>query len=308
VDACNRFALAMKNMSKVRNPKSPDHKYFDVALIKEVDDSSAPYESFVAQYGAYVLHRAKTFSNKFEELKEISDQTHEKQAVARLKRAQQCITNGLKCVVEDRDQQNLITGHATRQICNDLRDCWKHFTAKLAPLVGIDGVAPYGGAKAEEKDIVSLLQFYRDTGKEIKAFLSRSLKSYGPLRVKIPSEIESKFTPPTDFEEKLAARAALLTTSAPPQGGATSSINSGEDGDGEDDESEVGDSKGTERPKSKSKGKSSLVDEGDEEDSDGDKEDDGEDDEDDDDDEGDDEEEDDEDEDEMDEEGDDDEE
>ena len=223
VDACNRFALAIKDMSKVRNPKSPDHKYFDLALIKEVDDASAPYESFLSSYSAYVLYRAKTFSNKFEEIKEISDQTHEKQAVARLKRAQQCITNGLKCTVEDRDQQNLITGHATRQICNDLRDCWKHFTAKLAPLAAVEGVAPYGGAKAEEKDIISLLQFYRDTGKDVKAFLARALKSYGPLRVKIPAEIETKFLPPADFEEKLAARAALLTVSSPPQGGATPS-------------------------------------------------------------------------------------
>ena len=223
VDACNRFALAIKDMSRVRNPKSPDHKYFDLAFIKEVDDASAPYESFLASYAAYVLYRAKTFSNKFEEIKEISDQTHEKQAVARLKRAQQCITNGLKCTVEDRDQQNLITGHATRQICNDLRDCWKHFTAKLAPLAAIEGVAPYGGAKAEEKDILSLLQFYRDTGKDVKAYLARALKSYGPLRVKIPAEIETKFLPPADFEEKLTARAALLTVSSPPQGGATPS-------------------------------------------------------------------------------------
>ena len=237
VDACNRFAMAIKDMSRVRNPKNPDHKYFDLSLVKEVDDVSAPYEPFVAAYSAYVLHRAKMFSSKFEELKEISDQTHEKQAVARLRRAQTCITLGLKCGIEDRDQQNLITGHATRVLCNDLRDCWKQFTAKLAPLAGVEGVAPYGGAKAEEKDIVALLQFYRDTGKDIKAFLSKALKSYGPLRIKVPSEIETKFLPPADFEEKLSARAAALTTSVPPPGGATPRKDEDED-DEEDDEEE----------------------------------------------------------------------
>ena len=240
VDACSRFAMAIKDMSKVRNPKSPDHKYFDLSLVKEVDDASAPYESFVGAYSTYVLFRAKAFSNKFEELKEISDQTHEKQAVARLKRAQQCIANGLKCVVEDRDQQNLITGHATRQLCNDLRDCWKHFTSKLAPLAGVEGVAPYGGAKAEEKDIVSVLQFYRDTGKEVKAFLARALKAYGPLRVKIPGEMESKFLPPADFEEKLSARAAALITTTPPPGGSRKGASKEDDDDDEDDDDLAG--------------------------------------------------------------------
>ena len=211
VDACSRFALAIKDMSKVRNPKNPEHKYFDLALIREVDDASATYEPFVGAYAAYVMHRSKTFSNKYEELKEISDQTHEKQAVARLKRAVLAMQLGLRCVVEDRDQQNVITGHACKQVANDLRDCWKHFTSKLAPLAGGD-VAPYGGAKAEEKDVVALLQFYRDAGKDIKVYLSKALKAYGPLRVKVPSEIESKFLPAADFEEKLAARAAALTT------------------------------------------------------------------------------------------------
>ena len=179
-------------------------------------------------------------------MKEISDQTHEKQAVARLRRAQTCITLGLKCGIEDRDQQNLITGHATRVLCNDLRDCWKQFTAKLAPLAGVEGVAPYGGAKAEEKDIVALLQFYRDTGKDIKAFLSKALKSYGPLRIKVPSEIETKFLPPADFEEKLSARAAALTTSVPPPGGATPRKDEDEDEDDEEDDEEENKEEGEE--------------------------------------------------------------
>jgi len=285
VDACNRFAMAIKDMSRVRNPKNPDHKYFDLSLVKEVDDVSAPFEPFVAAYSAYVLHRAKTFSSKFEELKEISDQTHEKQAVARLRRAQTCITLGLKCGVEDRDQQNLITGHATRVLCNDLRDCWKQFTAKLAPLAGIEGVAPYGGAKADEKDIVALLQFYRDAGKDVKAFLSKALKSYGPLRIKVPSEIETKFQPPADFEEKLSARAAALTTSVPPPGGATPRKDEDEDEDEDDEEEESKEEGKGKVAKSKAKANSDDSDEGeseqgedeDEEDEDGDEEEDDED-------------------------------
>ena len=94
-DACQRFAMAMKSLSRVRNPKNPDHKYFDVKPIAEVDVMGEPYSKFIAAYATHVIYRTKNFSGKFEELKDITAETHEAQVVARLKKAQQCITNGM---------------------------------------------------------------------------------------------------------------------------------------------------------------------------------------------------------------------
>jgi hypothetical protein len=70
--ACDKFAMAIKDMARVRNPKNPDHRYFEAALVNELDANSEPYEHFVSAYSAYVLNRAKVFSGKFDDLKEIT--------------------------------------------------------------------------------------------------------------------------------------------------------------------------------------------------------------------------------------------
>jgi hypothetical protein len=65
LDACHSFAYAMKDLSKLRNPKKPDHKYFDVRrIVNDLDDLSVLYEPFVAGYASYVIYRVKFFSNK----------------------------------------------------------------------------------------------------------------------------------------------------------------------------------------------------------------------------------------------------
>ena len=51
-------------MSKTRNPKRPDHKYFDQSMITELDTFSEPFEGFVKAYASFVLFRAKWFSAK----------------------------------------------------------------------------------------------------------------------------------------------------------------------------------------------------------------------------------------------------
>ena len=51
-------------MSKTRNPKKPDQKYFDLRHVSELDDNSAAFEPFVHAYGAYVIHRTKSFSSR----------------------------------------------------------------------------------------------------------------------------------------------------------------------------------------------------------------------------------------------------
>lgn len=88
-EACTSFAAALKDLSKTRNPKKPDHKYFDLRKLgADLDTIGQPFESFVAAYGTYVINRAKLFSNKFEELKDVTETTAEKKTVAVLKRAQ----------------------------------------------------------------------------------------------------------------------------------------------------------------------------------------------------------------------------
>lgn len=94
-EACANFATALKDMSKTRNAKKPDHKYFELRrLTSDLDDNSLPYESFVSSYGAFVLQRAKLFFGKFEELKNISETASEKKVLAALKKAQTLIKTG----------------------------------------------------------------------------------------------------------------------------------------------------------------------------------------------------------------------
>lgn len=53
-------------MAKTRNPKSPDHKYFDVKKIAELDDLSvaAGLQEYVSAYASYVVFRAKSFTTR----------------------------------------------------------------------------------------------------------------------------------------------------------------------------------------------------------------------------------------------------
>ena len=83
-----------RDMSKTRNPKKPDQKYFDLRHVSEVDDIGAPYEPFIHAYGGYVLLRSKVFSNKFEEMRNIQVTSNEKKTIALLKKAQQLIEIG----------------------------------------------------------------------------------------------------------------------------------------------------------------------------------------------------------------------
>eukprot|EP01033_Poteriospumella_lacustris_P003480 gene3479-2570_t len=86
-EACANFATALKDMSKTRNAKKPDHKYFELRrLTSDLDDNSLPYEAFVSSYGAFVLQRAKLFFGKFEELKNLSETASEKKVLAALKK------------------------------------------------------------------------------------------------------------------------------------------------------------------------------------------------------------------------------
>lgn len=51
-------------MSKARNPKKTDHKYFDPKMVEMLDKAGAPFKSFVQTYSAYVMYRMKNFSSK----------------------------------------------------------------------------------------------------------------------------------------------------------------------------------------------------------------------------------------------------
>lgn len=51
-------------MSRARNIKSPDHRYFDMDVISELSDEGEPFVDLVVSYATYVLTRAKTFSGR----------------------------------------------------------------------------------------------------------------------------------------------------------------------------------------------------------------------------------------------------
>jgi len=233
VDSCQRFAMAIRSMSRTRNPKNPDHRYFDIRLISNIDEPSESYKAYITSYATYVLYRMKNFSSKFDELKEISESTHEKQVVARLKKAQQCISLALKCAA-DKNQCNPITGQITKTLVNDLKDLWKQFSLKIVPL--IDNTSPYDQtAKAAEKDVASLLKFYSETEKDIKAYLSKAAKSYSHLRLKFPSDISSNSQ--IDMTKLEAKIAELVSIS----GGAT---DDDDDDDEEEDDNDEGEGEG----------------------------------------------------------------
>jgi HIV Tat-specific factor 1 len=202
--------MAIKEMSRVRNPKKPDHRYFDSKHITELDQKSEPYEYFVSAYFNYVLNRMKSFSGKFEELKEISSETSEKQVVSRLKKAKSAISLGLKCIIADKEQHNLITGVAIQQLANDLKDMWKLFAEKLSPI--ITGIGQYSGEKASTNDILSLLAFLKETESEIKSYFLKSSKAYDPMRIKIPKfDIDAAAKDSGISAEKLSEKIATLS-------------------------------------------------------------------------------------------------
>lgn len=206
-DSCLRFAAAIKAMSKVRNPKNPTHKYFDGRMVSgELDEEGKVFRKFVASYWAYVLHRSKTFSAKFTELKELGARTPEKKAVQILKKAEAAIIKALECRMEDgltkakmRLKCNHITGHACRCVSADLRDLWKQFVPKVEMLAqrGFD----QDKGKAEDGEVLGLLQFTKDLKGKIESYLGWAQSSYQAKRIKISTELDEKVGEINDIDE-----------------------------------------------------------------------------------------------------------
>ena len=53
-----------RDMAKTRNPKNPDHRYFDVQKIGELSEPNvaAGLQDYVTHYAEYVVFRAKSFT------------------------------------------------------------------------------------------------------------------------------------------------------------------------------------------------------------------------------------------------------
>lgn len=54
--------IALRDLSKTRNPKSPEHRYFSVSALTELDEAGAAYEEFVTFYATFVIQRSKLFT------------------------------------------------------------------------------------------------------------------------------------------------------------------------------------------------------------------------------------------------------
>lgn len=222
---CGRFAEAIKDMAKIRNPKKPDHKYFDVRrLVSELDDHSVPYEPFVTTYGSYVIYRSKHFSSKFEELKNLKETSSEKKVVKLLKKAQVLIKSALQCTVTKKER-NIIIGQAVKVLAADVRELWKLYGDLLAPLAGTGN--PYAEPKAATTDLAELLSFYKDSDQAVKTFLTDSSKAFQRLRVKIPTEVE----PSSVSFDSISSRITELTNLS---GGYTPADSDEDDEDDED--------------------------------------------------------------------------
>ncbi len=56
--------IPVRSMSRLRSPRAPEHRYFDVRRFEESPFAEEGAERFVHSYAKYVLQRAKTFSAK----------------------------------------------------------------------------------------------------------------------------------------------------------------------------------------------------------------------------------------------------
>eukprot|EP01039_Chlorochromonas_danica_P000517 gene515-556_t len=189
-EACSRFAAAIKDLSKTKNPKKPDHKYFDLRQISELDGPSNAYQSFVKSYAAYVLFRSKSFCARFEELRGLSTTTSEKKALAVLLKAQQLIKLGLQAVAPKKPQRNIITGQAMKLISVDLKELWKLYSEKAAILLNSEG-SGYQEPKAGNKDVSSVLKFLQEGEGQLKEHLSATAKAFASLKLKLPADLET---------------------------------------------------------------------------------------------------------------------
>lgn len=73
----------------------------------------------------------------------------------------------LRCSITDKKLVNLIAGNSVKTLVNDVRDTWKLFAAKLAPLA--DQGSPYAQPAASAEDVTALLAFYAAKGKEVRS-------------------------------------------------------------------------------------------------------------------------------------------
>ena len=257
-DVCDRFSMAIKDMSKTREIKT-DTRYFDKRAIIDLNEESEDYEEFVAVYSDYVLNRAKFSASKFDELKSLtSGETSEKVAVARLKRAHKTLTLGLKVAVENRKNRNLFIAQCIRLICHDIRDIYKLLGVKLEPLCGVGAIPTSDGGdeeseadcnryiepSASEKDVSMLLNSYLDLESKVKDYLGKSAKAYEVFRVKMPAEKTVKSS--ASLEDGIRRKLAALTSGVDSEVGGVRDItdlrggardyDSDEDSDEEEDE------------------------------------------------------------------------
>jgi len=208
VDACKRFADAVKDMSKTRNPKKPDQRYFDVRIIgEEVDKNSETYELFMREYSKYVLTRSKFFSSRFEELQSLNEKTTEKKLIATLTKAKQLLQQGLKVAVE-KNHLNAITGDIIKLLTTDLRDLWQLYVEKLSLLIAVPSVplpptdnettseststSSSATSSASEESIRNLVSFSTQYGKALKEYIQKMVKLYKPLNIKIVPMVAGK--------------------------------------------------------------------------------------------------------------------
>ena len=125
IDACNRFAETMKDMSKTRNAKKPDQRYFDMKLLGSQLVDTASNEGYVAllkDYGKFVISRAKLFRGHFHELQQINNESEseKKKVIVLLNKAKTLLQQGLKVEV-NKTQLNVITADMIRLMIKDLR-------------------------------------------------------------------------------------------------------------------------------------------------------------------------------------------
>jgi len=205
-DACERFSFAIRDMAKTRNPKKPDHRYFDANCLSDLEDNSREYEEYIQAYAKYVIYRMKSFTGKYDELSKMNNKISEKKIIAMLSKAQQCVSLALETAdTLEKSQLTVITGHNTKLLVLDLIDLWTILGEKISSLLLLSSDVTISNSNA----VMKILQFYKDFDRRIDQFILNASKSYMKLRIKIPSKIDKSTSV---AEEAIMKRIAQLTS------------------------------------------------------------------------------------------------
>ena len=123
---CMSFRQAMNDMRRKRalRQQTRNYKYFDRVMIADTDANNDELNKFILNVARFVLHRAKHFSYRYDEVKDAvsfaSDNDNFGRCIKTLKNAKQNLDLGLMCSVPEGFEDNAVVVDSYRLIAKDM--------------------------------------------------------------------------------------------------------------------------------------------------------------------------------------------